>query len=527
MSPAPRWPYGPNPRLCVSLACGALDKLRAAVQRVEGADLIEVRLDALDALDSGGFPTGADFAAIVRASPVPVGFTLRPVWEGGGYDGPEAARRQTLHRAAEAGAAFVDVELDAAWVGEFIDTAPCPVVVSHHWMDEPAADLDDRARSARSLSPSVVKLVGSAGTVADSLPFLRLGRDLSASGQPAACFCMGPGGRAGRVIAAARGAAIVYAAAEEGSEVAPGQWPVRRLASEMGVGAWSPDVELFGLLGDPIEHSLSPAIFNAVFRARERNAAYAPVPGANLEDVLALVEEAGFRGVSVTMPFKEAMAARSTPADAVAEATCACNTVVFGEGGWTAYNTDGGAVVAALSAVRDLLGARTVVVGAGGAARAAIVALSGAGADVTVANRSPERAAEAAARAGARAAPLDVLADSAFDVVVNATPVGMGAEAGDEGPTAFPVSCLRGDELVLDMVYRPRLTPLLRLARERGCTVVEGLEMFVRQAAAQYAYLTGDDAFDPLETMRAVVLANLSEEDGPTQTSDAGGTEET
>ena len=335
---------------------------------------------------------------------------------------------------------------------------------------------------------------------------------------------MGEAGRVSRLLAAAGGAAIIYAAAEEGREVATGQWTLRSLVDEMGVGAWEAGAEMFGLIGDPVEHSLSPAVFNAVFRHRGRNAAYLPVPGADLDETLALLDEAGFRGVSVTMPFKERMAARGTHKDFVVEATGATNTVVFGADGWSVYNTDGLAVVEALGAVCDLRGARLVIVGAGGAARAAAAALTRAEAEVTVVNRTPERAAEVAALAGAAWGPLEMIRREPFDVIVNATPVGMGRDDPPSVQTPFPTSWLRGDELVLDMVYRPRRTPLLRAAEELGCTTVEGLEMFVRQAAAQYHLLTRDDEFDPLETMRAAAEAILSHDRAAAQTTTPDGT---
>jgi len=131
-------------------------------------------------------------------------------------------------------------------------------------------------------------------------------------------------------------------------------------------------------------------------------------------------------------------------------------------------------------------------------------------------------AAVAAAPAGARSGPVDIIGEQAFDVIINATPVGMDAGAAAEaGRTPFPVSWLRGDELVLDMIYRPRRTALLRAAEELGCATVEGLEMFVRQAAAQYRLLTGDRGFDPLETIRGAAAAILSHDRGADDQADA------
>jgi 3-dehydroquinate dehydratase/shikimate dehydrogenase len=519
MTAAP-WPYGPQCRICVSLAEPSPERLRQRFARLDGADLVEIRLDALGPEHE---PTPRLLSELVAACPVPVGFTLRPLFQGGAYVGDEGARRLALERAAAAGAGFVDVELDAEWVGDLVAASACPVVVSHHWEEAPA-DLDAHVERARALAPAMIKLVATAVSPDDALPLLHAGRELRAEGQPATCFCMGAAGAASRLLAAGQGAALIYAAVEGGREVAPGQWTLSRLVGELGVPHWQPDAEFCGLIGDPIDHSLSPAIFNAVFRARGMNMAYVPVAAGDLDGVLRLLTDVGFRGVSVTMPFKEEMGARATQREALVEATGAANTVVFGAGGWSAFNTDGQAVVDALAAVRPVAGARIAIVGAGGAARAAAVALTDAGAEVTVVNRTVARAEEVAALAGADFGAVETLEGGGFDVVINATPVGMIAARGDgtsQGEaTPFPASWLNGDEVVFDMVYRPRRTALLRQAAERGCTTIEGLEMFVRQAAAQYRHLTGDRGDEPLASMRATAEEVMVQDEAQNPTPD-------
>ncbi len=501
MSPAPRWPFGPDTRICVSLAEPDTTALGERFGRLEGADLVEIRLDALDAYHDLTPQTLAD---LVASCPLPVGFTLRPAWQGGGFEGDESGRRRCIEQAAASGAAFVDVELDAEWVADFLDLVGCPVIVSHHWDSTRPTDLPEKVARIGELAPSMAKLVATADVPSDALPLLDAGEQLIASGQPATCFCMGEAGKASRLLAAARGAALVYAAAAVGSEVAAGQWPLRELVEELRVDGWRRGAGLCGLIGHPIGHSLSPAIFNAVFQERGLDVAYVPVAGEDLDAVLDLVIGMGFRGLSVTMPFKEEIAARSARRDELVTATGAANTVVFEGGGLVAYNTDGGAVVAALAAVRPVETAKIAVVGAGGAARAGAAALVNAGADVTILNRTEARAREAAELAGASSAGLEQLERGGFDIVVNATPVGMQGTP-MAGSMPFPPEWLSGREVVFDMVYRPRTTPLLRHAAKRGCTTIEGLEMFVRQAAAQYRLLTGDPGAEPLDMMRDVV----------------------
>jgi 3-dehydroquinate dehydratase/shikimate dehydrogenase len=523
---AVRWPHGPRCRVCVSLAEPTVERLLHVLAGIDDAtgalpDLIEIRLDALH--DHRPLAGGL-IEELAAHAPLPVGFTLRPRGPGGGFEGDEAQRRVLLERAARAGAAFVDVELAADWAADFVAGSPAPVVLSHHW-ESPGVppDLAQRVAQARAHAPAVIKLVATAVATDDAVPLLTAGAAMIADGQPAACFCMGEAGRASRLLAAARGGALIYAAVGAGCEVAPGQWAVRELLHDLRLPSWQPDATLYGLIGDPIGHSLSPAIFNAVFEDLGVAAAYLPFPGADLDAVLRLIEAMEVRGVSVTMPFKQQMAARSSQREPLVETTGAANTVAFGPGGWSAWNTDGQAVVDALLDVREVVDARVVLVGAGGAARAAAVALAGAGAELTVLNRTVAHAEQVAGLAGAAWGPIERLQQEHFDVVINATPVGMAGGPAPEA-TPFPPAWLAGKEVVFDMVYRPRRTPLLKQAGARGCAVVEGLEMFVRQAAAQYRLLTGDRTEAPLATMRATLARVLGEDTLAAQDPGAGGT---
>lgn len=523
-----RWPHGDSCRVCVSLAEPTVERLLERFDALRGgalrgAELAEVRLDALDA---GVDLSKALFRRLIAAGPLPLGFTLRPAWQGGAYDGSEQRRREILTCAAAAGPGFIDVELAAEWSLDLVAASPAPVVLSHHWYEPGVpADLDGLVARAAGAGAAMVKLVATADSPDDAVPLLAAGAGLAFAGQPSSCFCMGEAGRSSRLLAAARGAAVIYAAAESGAEVAPGQWTVRELVDVLGVPRWHPGAVLFGLIGDPIGHSLSPAIFNAAFHRRRRNAAYVPLHGADLDAVLRLAQVAGVRGVSVTMPFKESMAARSSVRDALVDATGAANTVVFGRR-WAAYNTDGQAVVDALAAVRPPVDAHVALLGAGGAARAAAAALVAAGCRVTVMNRTVEHARRLAERLGATYGALPSSSAAfpssksaglrqtrAFEVVINATPVGM-AGTPHVGESPVPDGWLRGDEIVFDMVYRPRRTSLLRQAAAAGCTVIDGLEMFVRQAAAQYRLLTGDRHQPPLALMRATAEQLLGQDKG-------------
>jgi shikimate dehydrogenase len=267
-----------------------------------------------------------------------------------------------------------------------------------------------------------------------------------------------------------------------------------------------------GVIGAPVRHSLSPVLHNAAFAALDLNwvsLAFEVAPG-RAADALTGMRALGLAGLSVTMPHKGDVAAAVDRRTEVAQRLGAVNCVVNEGGVLLGANTDGEGFLASLvrGAGFDAAGKRCLVVGAGGAARAVVAALGGAGAtDVAVLNRTPGRAAEAAALAGpgGRAvASADAALVAQADLVVNATPVGMAGAGGvvvaaaEESWLVEP-SLLHAGQVVADLVYAPRPTPWLAAAAAAGATTVDGLGMLVHQAAAQIALWTGQAA--PVDVM--------------------------
>jgi len=285
----------------------------------------------------------------------------------------------------------------------------------------------------------------------------------------------------------------------------PDQPPASRLSAATAV---------VGVIGDPIAHSLSPRLHNAAFAALGLDwvSVGFPVAEGRAGDALTGARALGVRGLSVTMPHKEAVAGlvdRCTPR---AERLGAVNCVVFGEEGTVGDNTDGIGLVAALGRGPgfDVAGRRCLVVGAGGAARAVVAALADAGADeVVVVNRTHERAAAAAALAGSAGrvgAPADA---PRCDLVVNATPIGMAGSKGGES-TSWPIDpeLLEEGQMVVDLVYHPAVTPWMEAAGRRGARVTNGMGMLVHQAALQLAAWTGLEP--PVEVMWQAVDGGTS-----------------
>lgn len=263
-----------------------------------------------------------------------------------------------------------------------------------------------------------------------------------------------------------------------------------------------------GIIGEPVRHSLSPALHNAGFQSLGLDIVYAAfeVPEGGASGALQAMRALGLVGLSVTMPHKQAVAAAVDVLDPAAAALRSVNTVVAQpDGRLLGCSTDGAGFVASLAAAGVRVdGASVCVLGAGGAARAVVDALGRAGAAaVVVVNRSAARAAEAAALAAGRGSVGDESHVSAADLVVNCTSVGMGT---DELPVA--ASSLRAGQVVADIVYHPRRTALLRAAADAGARTVEGLGMLVHQAVLQQELWTGRTP--SIEAMRAAAERELA-----------------
>lgn len=476
--------------LCVSVTGDTTADLRRERDRTRGADLIELRLDGVRDLDVDGALTG-------RRTPVIV--TCRPRWEGGRFDGSETDRRTILSRALAQGAEYVDVE----WRAGFDDVVRARggrgVVVSRHDLADVPLDLSDSVRAMRASGAEVVKVAVQARRLRDLVPLWRLGHDASLTGA-IVLIAMGTAGWASRILAAHFGSRWTYA----GAGLAPGQIGEARLLDEFRFRSVSPRTAVYAVVGSPVAHSVSPAMHNAAFAAAGLDAVYVPLEPDSADDFLVFADAVGVEGASVTAPFKVDFAGRILEMDALSQRVGAVNTLRRRDGRWEATNTDVAGFLAPLRHRRWLRGARASVLGAGGAARAAAVALAGQGARVTVHARRQEQARGVAGLIGGAAEPLPP-APGSWDVLVNATPVG---SFPDVSASPIPVSDLTG-ALVYDLVYNPPDTRLLRDAAAAGCETVGGLEMLVAQATLQFAWWTGQTVPDAI--FRDAALRRLTD----------------
>jgi shikimate dehydrogenase/3-dehydroquinate dehydratase type I len=473
-------------RVCETVVGDTLDELRRRRDASE-AELVELRLDGV---------ADAVVAGALDGRRTPVIITCRARHDGGRFDGSENERLRILAEAIALGAEYVDVEWSADRRG--LPRADRTVVVlSHHDFDATPADLADRVHAMRAETTGPIKVAVMARTLGDCV---RL-REAVAGAGPRIAIAMGGPGLVTRLCPFLFGSLWTYS-----GSAAPGQTSARTLIERYRVRETSTSTAIYGLAGAPLAHSASPAIHNAAFAETGLDAVYVPLESADAEDFDESARALGIRGASVTAPLKEALIPHLAEIDSTAFRVGAVNTLRRSATGWEGTNFDVAACLAPLARREvPLLGRAVVVLGAGGAARAAARALADAGANVRISARRPDRAA-----ALARAMGVEVAAwppPPGWDLLVNATPVGTWPDE-----TASPVdqSHLVAGSVVYDLVYNPAETALLQLARNAGAEVIGGLEMLVDQAIRQFEWWTGTQA--PAAVMDAAAREFLEHE---------------
>jgi 3-dehydroquinate dehydratase/shikimate dehydrogenase len=487
-----------KPLICVSLTAATTAELRQRRDAEANADLVELRLDSVEDPDVGGALSG-------RMRPVII--TCRPIWEGGAFRGSEEERRQILAGALDEGAEYVDVESQAGFT-DLVRRGGRRVVLSMHDFKGVPPDLSERVRAIRAERPGVVKVAVTAGRLSDCLPLFELARQVGSGpgdeGPAFAWIAMGMAGIVTRVLAARFGSCWTYA----GDGVAPGQLRPAQLVNDFGFRRITAATQIYGVVGVPLTHSMSPAMHNAAFRAAHLDAVYLPLEAADVDDFERAATAFEVRGVSVTIPHKAAFFDRLLACggvdalDPLSRAAGAVNTLRLRDGRWQGCNTDVAGFLAPLAGRMTLAGARAAVLGAGGAARAVAVALKSAAAQTTLYARNMSRAREVARLAGVSAQPFPP-ARGSWDLLVNATPAGMYPAVDD---TPWPNAEFDGD-LVYDLIYNPLETRLLREAAAAGCITIGGLAMLVAQAQEQAEWWTG--IRPPAQLLREAALKAL------------------
>ena len=433
--------------------------------------------------------------------------TCRRADNGGKFKGSLASQLDVLTKANAAGCQILDVELETA-----AKTKPdvlarlrgkAGLIVSFHDFHA-TRNLELTLAKMLKIPADFYKVVSTATTLSDNVTMMKF---LQTQSEKYALIgvCMGEQGIISRVLSVRAGSVFTFGAVSDDLKTAPGQIGAHKLRSIYRIEQVDAATRVYGVAGDPIEHSLSPAIMNAALRRENVNAVYLALHAKTLKDLVHCLREIPLHGLSITMPYKQAILPHLDNTDTHTSKIGACNTVVRGQDGKVyGFNTDVAGVVRPLEQRISLQGAHILVMGAGGAARAAVFGLKERGAEVWVMNRGSVKGQKLARQARARFVKRADLGKTAFDVIINATPVGMGNNR-DTLLTEDEVQA----KVVFDMVYDPVETRLIQIARAKGISVIPGVEMFVHQAARQFEIWTGKPA--PSDDMLRVVTVALQE----------------
>jgi 3-dehydroquinate dehydratase/shikimate dehydrogenase len=491
------------PRICIALGLPDVPRLldQARREAESGENFLEFRLDYLADPARGA----AAIATFLEDYPsCTILATCRRHQNHGRFNGSIEEQLKILEMAIRFGARAVDVEIETAeMVPEpcaEIRTRAYLIISWHHFETTPP--LDPVLKRMRKVPADVYKLVSTSRKPSDT------GRILAASRLspkiPLVTLAMGEVGFPSRVLSTAMGAIFTYAAPAHVQGTASGQVNARQLRSLYRIDKFTKAAKVFAVVADPVRHSVSPNVHNRAFQSRRIDAVYVPllVNQNQLRDLFQFATDLPLAGFSVTIPHKRRIMRYLDQVDPLAKRIGAVNTVVRKAGKWRGYNTDAEAVSGPLAKLTNLQKASVLIVGNGGAARGAACALADAGAKIALTGRNPDRVRALARLAGGEPMSQEQVMMRHFDIVINATPIGMWPNHKD-----CPFEDKIPGEIVFDMVYNPLETVLIRRAREQGKQVVPGLKMFIEQAVRQFEIWTGETA--PRSAMETAAIDAL------------------
>src|SRR6266849_301383 len=491
-------------RICAVVAASTAAEMAKLVRSaLRQARTVELRLDWLSSdLERERFLAWLKKSKVRSATFLA---TCRRREGGGKFAGGVDRELYWLIQAREAGCQWCDLEVETLrkLPGQSVREYPVPprVLLSVHDFER-TPDLPGSMNSPPHGGVDAVKIAAEARSIHDSLRLLRLAR----SSKSFVAVSMGEAGLPARILALREGSALAYAPVA--AATAPGQVSLHELKHLYRAHALTRRTRVYGVIGDPIGHSLSPLLHNTGFAARRVDAVYLPFLVRQLGDFLAAVPEFGVKGFSVTHPHKQTILKYLKKCAPLAEEIGAVNTVVVRRNGSLyGYNTDYLGVLRALEKKLRINGSRILIFGAGGAARAAAFALVRSGAAVAICARREKAAREVARAFGGETVSRASLRTEFFDAILNATPVGMHPHGGVSPLAPGELHC----RLVMDLINRPQRTQLLKIAAQKGIATVPGFEMLIAQGIAQWEIWMENRA--PEAPMRRAVLAALRAEE--------------
>ena len=489
--------------ICVSIGRGRHRMMMAEHKHLAetGTELVELRLDYIR--------RSVNLRRLLAERHCPVIATCRRPHERGKWMRSEEDRLVLLRTAIANGADYIDLESDIA--GKIPRYGDTKRIVSYHNFHETPDDLEAIYEMMCRLDPDIIKIATMANNPIDNIRVLRLCKNKKF---PTVAFCMGDMGLPSRVLCGKFGAPFTYATFNTERIMAPGQLTREQLIRDYNYEKLTQNTKILGVIADPVAHSLSPQIHNACLAKEALDILYLPfrVPSEYLDEFMQHALELDLVGLSVTLPHKQAILKHVSALDDLSAGIKAANTVVFRGQGTMGFNTD---CAAALASLRDVLtenretpsfdGLRVLILGAGGVARTIGFGLHREGAKVSICTRDYRKGEALATALQCKTTDWAGRANAEYDVLINATPVGMHPNL-DESP--MEAKWFANRAIVFDTVYNPEQTLFIKHARAAGCITITGVDMFARQAHQQFKLFTGKDT--DLDLIRDVIKKSIS-----------------
>ncbi|MDR4508005.1 MAG: shikimate dehydrogenase [Candidatus Brocadiaceae bacterium] len=492
--------------ICIPITANNMENaLQDMTEASKVADVIELRLDYIQ---------NPNLELLLKNRTKPIIATNRPVREGGKYTGSEEERISLLKQAIQMQVEYVDIEHDSVqYIKKFLSSPvnnKTKCIVSYHDFHNTPDTLTGIYQKLSQCKTDIIKIVTYANDITDNFKIYRL---LQTFKTPIISFCMGDYGIISRILYKKFGSFLTFASLGKGKESAPGQINIHELLDVYQLRKQDSNTAIYGLIGNPVSHSISPAIHNTLFQAMNFHSVYIPFRVNNISAFMKEFKGIGIKGCSITIPYKESVIKYVDEIDPLAKKIGAVNTIVNQNGRLVGYNTDCAAAIKTLknmfpvsSEDNHLKDKNIALLGAGGVARSIAFGLKEVGAKVTIINRNYLRAQSLAQDVGCAAEDLSRFQtdDMKWDILINATPVGMHPSVNE---TPINKNSLQAKVHVFDTIYNPLETKLLQDAKARGCKVANGLPMFLYQAAAQFSLWTGK--IPPYELLEKIAYKKL------------------
>jgi 3-dehydroquinate dehydratase/shikimate dehydrogenase len=454
----------------------------------KGAQLVELRTDLLR--------SSVNVGRLLNDRPGPVIFSCRRKVDGGHWAGTEEERIMLLRNAVVSGADYV--EIDANIAEKIPRYGTTKRIISYHNLTETPGNLNLIHKKILEFDPDIIKIATVANVPGDMLRSLKL---CLSKACPTVAFCMGEKGIPSRILCRKYGAPFSYASMQKQEAMSPGELTVREMINRYSFNKINANTRILGVIGDPVDNAFAPPMHNANLQQEGLDFVYLPFRVA-AEDLNAFIDfcaALNLRGLSVERPHKEGVLRAVKALDDDVYGVRACNTVVFRKDRTYGYNTDCRAGLISLARAigrseeerNPFEGATALVLGSGSIAKAMAYGLLRGGASVLISSRNNRTAEDIAAHIKCFTYPWEMRHNAEFNFLINCTPVGMHPDAYH---SPFDARFLRSNMVVLDAVYNPENTKLMRHAKEVGCEVVSGTDMFVYQTALQFEMFTGRKA---------------------------------